>query len=197
MRLTAKPAVRKAGNIGNANGMSGAMTQTFSFDATDTNIVEQLRLNGRANNQQIAEKLGLTATTVSTRIKRMEDANQLRVVAVSDFTAHGFNVLLRISVEVDGRPASEVAHELAALPEVVAVHLVTGRYDIDMLIALQDFDDLSHFLLDELSGIRGIRSLTPAIVVDIVKYNFDVAPIEARDAASGNGREAAAGGNGA
>lgn len=161
--------------------LPGTMTQTFNFDATDLNIVEQLRKNGRANNQQIAEQLDLTATTVSTRIKRMEDANQLRVVAVSDFTAHGFNVLLRISVSVDGRRASDVAHELAALPEVVAAHLVTGGYDIDMLVALHDFDDLSHFLLDKLSGIRGIRSLTPAIVVDIIKYKFDIAPIEGRE----------------
>ncbi|MBU6392950.1 MAG: Lrp/AsnC family transcriptional regulator [Sphingomonadales bacterium] len=157
------------------------MTQTFNFDATDLNIVAQLRRNGRANNQQIAERLGLTATTVSTRIKRMEDANQLRVVAVSDFAAHGFNFLLRISVEVDGRPASEVAQELAALPQVFAAHLVTGRYDIDMLVALHDFDDLSELLLDKLSTVRGIRSLTPAIVVDIIKYQFEVAPIEGRN----------------
>jgi DNA-binding Lrp family transcriptional regulator len=157
------------------------MTQAFSFDATDLNIVEQLRRNGRANNQQIAEKLGLTATTVSTRIKRMEDANQLRVVAVSDFTAHGFNILLRIAVEVDGRRASDVANELAELPEVFAVHMVTGRYDIDLLVALHDFDDLYHFLLDRLSEIHGIRSLTPSIVVDICSYQFDVAPIEAKE----------------
>lgn len=186
MRLTAARPARKAGGSKrpeprHAGGTSGVMTQTFAFDATDTNIVEQLRLNGRANNQQIAEKLGLTATTVSTRIKRMEDANQLRVVAVSDFAAHGFNVLLRIAVTVDGRPASEVAQELAGLEEVFAVHLVTGRYDIDMLVALRDFDDLSTFLLDRLSGIRGIRTLTPSIVVDIIKYAFDVAPIEARN----------------
>lgn len=173
--------MRKSAALEHAEETAGAMTQNFSFDATDTNIVEQLRLNGRANNQQIAEKLGLTATTVSTRIKRMEDANQLRVVAVSDFAAHGFNVLLRVSVTVDGRPASEVATELAELPEVFAAHLVTGGYDIDMLVALQDFEDLSHFLLDKLSGIRGIRSLTPSIVVDIIKYKFDVAPIEGRD----------------
>ena len=181
MRLTSGQGVRKSGAPDVGVETAGAMTQNFSFDATDTNIVEQLRLNGRANNQQIAEKLGLTATTVSTRIKRMEDANQLRVVAVSDFAAHGFNVLLRVAVTVDGRPASEVATELAELPEVFAAHLVTGRYDIDMLVALQDFDDLSHFLLDKLSEIRGIRSLTPAIVVDIIKYKFDVAPIEGRD----------------
>ncbi len=156
------------------------MAQTFNFDATDRNIVEQLRRNGRANNQQIAGELGLTATTVSTRIKRMEDADQLRVVAVSDFSAHGFNILLKVAIEVDGRPASEVAQELADLPEVFAVHLVTGRYDIDMLMALHDFDDLSGVLLEKLSTIVGIRSMTPAIVVNIVKYQFDVAPIEGK-----------------
>lgn len=179
MRLTADAPVRKPARE-HRGKPPASMTQHFSYDATDLNIVAQLRRNGRANNQQVAEQLGLTATTVSTRIKRMEDANQLRVVAVSDFSAHGYNVLQRIWVEVDGRPASEVAHELAALPEVVAAHLVTGRYDIDILVALHDFDDLSGFLFDKLSTVHGIRSLTPAIVVDIMKYQFEVAPIESR-----------------
>ena len=74
------------------------MTQTFNFDATDRSIVELLRQNGRATNQQIAETLGLTATTVSSRITRMEDANPLRVVAVSDFAAHGFNFLMEVAI---------------------------------------------------------------------------------------------------
>lgn len=155
------------------------MVQSIQLDAVDHKIIEHLRSHGRASNQQIAEGLGLTATTVSSRIKRMEDADQLRVVAVSDFSAHGFNVLMRITVEVDGRPASQVAQELALLPEVFATHLITGRYDIDMLVALHDMDGLPE-LLDKFSKIRGIRTLVPSIVVDIVKYQFDVAPIEAR-----------------
>lgn len=155
------------------------MTQKFTLDAIDHNIVEQLRRNGRATNQQIAEELGLTATTVSSRIRRMEDANQLRVVAVSDFAAHGYNFLMEVAIEVDGRPASVVAEELAQFPEVFAAHLVTGRYDIDILVALRDFSDLSALLFNKFSGVRGIRAMIPAIVVDIIKYQFDVAPIEA------------------
>jgi Lrp/AsnC family leucine-responsive transcriptional regulator len=156
------------------------MTETFQFDATDRSIVEQLRNNGRATNQQIAEVLGLTATTVSSRIRRMEDADQLRVVAVSDFSAHGFNILMRVAVEIDGRPASAVAQELAEFSEVFAVHVVTGRYDIDMLVALSHFNDLAGLLLDKFSSVRGIRSMSPSLVVDIIKYQFDVAPIQAK-----------------
>jgi len=158
------------------------MSDEFPVDDMDMAIVEQLRINGRATNQQIADKLELTAATVSARIRRMEKANKLRVVAVSDFAAHGFNVLMEVAIEVDGRPASEVAHELAAFPEVFAAHLVTGRYDIDMLVALHDFNDLQGLLLEKFSQVGGIRSMVPAIAVDVIKYEFDVAPIEAREA---------------
>ena len=58
------------------------MSDDFSIDDIDRAIVDQLRLNGRATNQQIANVLGLTAATVSARIRRMEDADKLRVVAV-------------------------------------------------------------------------------------------------------------------
>ncbi|GGZ96987.1 Lrp/AsnC family transcriptional regulator [Novosphingobium arvoryzae] len=156
------------------------MGDNFSVDDIDLAIVEQLRINGRATNQQIANNLGLTAATVSTRIRRMEDADKLRVVAVSDFSAHGYNVLMELAIEVDGRPASEVAAELAEFPEVFAAHLVTGRYDIDMLVVLRDFSDLPDLLLDKFSKVRGIRSMMPAIAVDVLKYQFDVAPLEAR-----------------
>lgn len=157
------------------------MTSDFQIDDIDQSIIAELRVDGRATNQQIANKLGLTAATVSTRIKRMEDANKLRVVAVSDFSAHGYNLLMQVAVEVDGRAAADVAADLAKIPEVFAVHLVTGRYDIDMLVALRDYDDLSELMLNRLAEVSGIRSMLPAIAVDILKYKFDVAPIEARD----------------
>jgi Lrp/AsnC family transcriptional regulator for asnA, asnC and gidA len=152
-----------------------------TMDDIDRAIVAHLRKNGRATNQQIADILGLTAATVSSRIRRMEDADALRVVAVSDFSAHGYNVLLEIAIEVAGRPASDVAEELAQLPEVFAAHLVTGRYDIDILVALHDFEGLADLMLNKLAKIHGIRSLIPAIAIDVVKYEFDVAPIEAKN----------------
>lgn len=156
------------------------MGDNFPIDTIDQSIIAELRNDGRATNQQIANKLDLTAATVSARIKRMEDADKLRVVAVSDFSAHGYNVLMEIAIEVDGRPASEVAEELVAFPEVFAAHLVTGRYDIDLLVAMHDFEDLPDLLMSRFGSVKGIRSMLPAIAVDIVKYKFDVAPIAAR-----------------
>lgn len=156
------------------------MTEKFEVDDTDRAVIGELRRNGRATNQQIADRLGITAATVSARIRRLEKANKLRVVAVSDFKAHGFDVLLEIAIEVGNRPASQVADELAELDEVFAVQLVTGRYDINMLVVLKHFDELQDFLFGKLSAIQGIRSMMPAITVEIVKYKFDIAPITAK-----------------
>ena len=159
------------------------MNDHFQIDDIDRAIIAQLRQDGRATNQQIAGELGLTAATVSSRIKRMGDADKLRVVAVSDFSAHGYNFLIQVAVEVDGRPASEVAMDLAKLPEVFAVHQVTGRYDIDMLLTLRSYEELEELMLGRLANIPGIRVMLPAIAVDILKYKFDVAPIGKRGGA--------------
>ena len=140
----------------------------YRFDATDLAIITKL-------NREIAKDLNLTANTVSTRIRQMEAADQLRVIAVSDFAAHNHNVLIQVAVELDNRSAKEAAMELAAFPEVFAAHIVNGSYDIDLLLAVEDFDAVKRFMLDSLAKVRGIRSMTPAIAIDIVKYSFDQA----------------------
>ena len=154
------------------------MLDPSKFDEIDRKIVTILKSDGRATNQEIARALKIAAATVSARIRRMEEAKAIRVVAAADFSAFGFNVLLSIGVEVQNRPAENVAEDLAALPEVFGCHLVTGAKDIALLIALHDFSDLSDFLLNKIGKIAGIRSLSPAIAVDIVKYDFDVSVLK-------------------
>jgi Lrp/AsnC family leucine-responsive transcriptional regulator len=149
----------------------------YEFDDTDRKILAILKANGRATNQKIARLLKISAATVSTRIRQMEESKAMKVVAATDFAAFGYNILLAIGVEVQGRAAEAVAEELALLPQVLSISLVTGSKDIEMLVVAHEFAELSEFLLNQVATIGGVRSLAPAIAVDIVKYDFDVAPI--------------------
>lgn len=149
----------------------------FEMDDIDRKIVAMLRQNGRATNQDVARKLGMAAATVSTRIRRLEAAKAMKVVAVTDFAALGYEVLLAIGVQVQGRPADQVAQELAKLPEVFSVHVVTGARDIEALVVLHDIDELQSLLLKDLARIKGIRHIECGIAADVVKYDFEVAPI--------------------
>jgi Lrp/AsnC family transcriptional regulator for asnA, asnC and gidA len=147
------------------------------LDAIDQKIIAILRKDGRATNQELARRLGMAAATVSARIRRLESSKAMKVVAVTDFAAIGYKVLLAVGVQVQGRPAEHVAQDLAKLPEVFSVHVVTGARGIETLVALHDFDELHSLLLRDMAKIKGIRSIECGIAAEVVKYNFEVAPI--------------------
>jgi Lrp/AsnC family transcriptional regulator, leucine-responsive regulatory protein len=146
---------------------------TYELDEIDRRIIAALKADGRATNQRIARSLKIAPATVGARIRRLEQINAMRVVAVTDFAALGYKVLLAVGIEVQGRPAEAVCQDLAGLPEVFAAHLVTGARDIEILVALRDFDEIRHFLLEDIAKVKGIRSLTAGIAADVVKFEFD------------------------
>jgi Lrp/AsnC family transcriptional regulator, leucine-responsive regulatory protein len=151
--------------------------EDYELDDIDRRIIAALKADGRMTNERIARSLKIAPATVGARIRRLENMNAMRVVAVTDFAALGYKLLLAVGIEVQERAAEEVAAELAALPVVFAVHLVTGARDIEILVALHDIDELEPFLMKEIVKIRGIRSLTAGIAADVIKYDFDLAQI--------------------
>lgn len=148
-----------------------------SLDSLDTNIIEILRTNGRATNQEIAERLSVTAATVSARLQKMEDARVMRVVAVTDFSAHNYNVIIALGVQVHGRDIEAVGRDLARLPEVLSVNIMNGGHDMELLVALHDFSEVQQLLFEHIAEVEGVSHITPGIAVDIVKFEFNVVPL--------------------
>ena len=156
---------------------SGRVQNSPHLDAVDLGIIDILRGNGRATNQDIAERLSITAATVSSRLKRLEESKVMRVVTVTDFAAMGYDVLFAIGVKVRGRPVADVARDFAQLPEVFSVNIMHGAHDIELLVALHDFSEITMFLTDHVAGIGGLAALTPGIAAKILKFEFNVAPL--------------------
>jgi len=148
-----------------------------TVDAIDKGIIEILTANGRATNQDIAAKLSIVPATVTSRLSRLEEERIMRVVAVTDFAAHGYNILIAIGVRVKGRPVKDVANDLAALPEVFSVNIMHGRHNLEILVVLHEFDEVRLFLVEHVSRIPGIEELDPAIAAEIIKFEFNVAPL--------------------
>ena len=101
-------------------------------DEIDRRIIELLQHDGRMPIQEIATQVEITSSAVRKRIQRLEDANVMKIVAVTDFNAAGFDLLLAIAIEVENRPSEVVANELAKLPQVFSVNLTTGVHDLDI-----------------------------------------------------------------
>ena len=155
----------------------GKRLSAHGIDPIDKGIIDILTVNGRATNQEIATKLSVTPATVSTRLNRMEEQKIMKVAAVTDFAAHGYKILITIGVKVKGRKALDVANDLATLPEVFSLNLMHGPYDMEMLVVLHEFEEIQTFLKEHVSVIDGIEELSPGIAVDVVKFEFNVAPL--------------------
>ena len=107
-------------------------------DEIDRRIIELLQQDGRMSIQEIAGQVSITSSAVRKRIQRLEDANVMRIVAVTDFNAAGFDLLLAIAIEVENRPSEEVANELAEEvcanpPLSVRATVRTRRWYMDQL----------------------------------------------------------------
>lgn len=156
---------------------NGKAVPGLGLDALDLGIIELLRKNPRATNQDIADKLSVTAATVSSRLRRLDEARAMRVVAVTDFAAHGYNALTAVGIKVEGRNVHDVARELAGLPEVLSVNIMNGSHDIELLVGFREFAEINLFLLDHVAKIDGVSALSPGIAADIVKFEFNVVPL--------------------
>lgn len=156
--------------------MRQAMSGPMRLDETDQRIIELLRENGRLPYRAIARDLDITEATVRARVRRLEDANVLRVVAVTDLEAAGYGMLLAVGVQVENRAPEAVARDIAGIAEVFSVNVVVGAQDIEVLMVAEDQDALHHLLHERLARVDGVRRLTPALAVDVLKNQPDWVP---------------------
>lgn len=145
------------------------------MDEVDFRIVALLRRDGRMPYKSIAAELGLTEATVRARVRRMEEADSLRVVAVTDYEAVGFGMMVAVGIQVEGRAADGVAEDLAAFEQVFSVCQVVGTLDIEALAVARDQEDLNQ-LLSQLATVPGVRKLEPSVALDVLKNQSNWVP---------------------
>lgn len=158
------------------NSPVAAAAQPLEMDAVDQGIIDLLRGDGRMPYRSIARELGVTESTVRARVKRLEDSDTMRVVAVTDTQAAGYDMLLAVGVQVEGRTPEAVAQDLAGIAEVFSVNVAVGNHDVEILVMARDPASLAALLAETLGGIPGVRRLTPALAVDVLKNQPDWVP---------------------
>ncbi len=148
----------------------------IELDDIDNAIIELLRRDGRLPYRAIARELGLTEVTVRSRVRRLEESNTMRVVAVTDIAAAGYDFLLAVGIQVEGRAPEAVARDLAVMQEVFSVNVVVGTQDLEALVVAEDQQALGELLYGRLAAVDGVRRLTPALAVDVLKNQPDWVP---------------------
>ena len=106
------------------------MTQR-SLDPMDLRILDVLQQNGNASAAEIAEQVGLTATTAWRRISRLEEEGIIRQrVALLDREAVGLSVMVFATVRLSsqGRDAIEKFKQAVRKhPEILECYTMLGE----------------------------------------------------------------------
>ncbi|MDE2410868.1 MAG: AsnC family transcriptional regulator [Sphingomonadales bacterium] len=150
-----------------------------TLDDIDRRIIEVLARDGRAQSTTIGEELGLSGNLVANRIRAMDAAGQMRVVAVSDFRIHGYRMLARIRLQVSGRAPLDVAQELAARDHVLSVHITSGRYPVSCLYAFHNAREMIEAARDVSAGIGGVEDVDVELLNNVYRYIPAVGPLGA------------------
>ena len=158
---------------------SSSRTAHIDLDEVDEAIIALLREDGRMPFRGIARELGIAENTVRARVRRMEESDTMRVVAVTDIEAAGYGMLLAIGVQVEGRAPEAVASDIAQIHEVFSVNVVVGSHDIEILVVAEDRAALNELISCKLGGMPGVRRLTPSLALDVLKNQPDWVPFHA------------------
>jgi Lrp/AsnC family transcriptional regulator for asnA, asnC and gidA len=127
------------------------------MDEVDRQIVEILRVDGRASHAAISRQLGVSEGTVRRRLARLLDEGFIRVVAIPEPEQLGFHTSASIGLKVDPARVEEVADQLTQMTETERVSITTGSYDIFISVSMPSAEALAAFLHHKVGVIPGVR----------------------------------------
>lgn len=127
------------------------------LDGIDLKILDQLQREGRLTMTELGERVGLSTSPCSERVRRLERNGviagyhaRLAPVAV------GKTLLVFVELTLSEKSAAifkKVRDELGAMPEVLECHLVSGSFDYLVkarLDAMADYRDLLGAMLKKI-----------------------------------------------
>ncbi len=131
----------------------------------DQRLLSLLRENARASTAEIARRLKLSRTTVQSRIDRLERDGVIAgyTVRVADAAEHG-RIRAHILVTVMPRRMASVVEALRAMPEVRALHSVSGPSDLIALASAPDVEAMDG-LTDRIGLVDGVERTTSSIIL--------------------------------
>ena len=158
----------------NALKISG-ICQLEQIDDIDRRILDTLQKDGRATIQDVAERVGLTASPCLRRIRALEARGIIRgYVAVVDQLAVGLPISVFASVKLERQRQEDLdrfAKAVARWPEVLECYLMTGHRDYLLRIVVADLAAYEQFLKQKLTRVEGIGSIESSFALGQVKYS--------------------------
>ena len=135
----------------------------MKIDETHIQIIKHLR-NGKKSFKQIAEALELSENTVRSRVNRLKEKGVLEISGLFDPEAVSGHRVVLIGVKLNTMDLVKKGEEFSKLKGVVSVSVVTGRFDLILMVLLREGFGLLEFYTDEMARLKEVQSVETFVV---------------------------------
>lgn len=147
------------------------------LDSYDVKLLSMLKDNAKYPIRKLAKELGLSASTVFNKIKRLEEEGIIDGYYTKiNWEKLGYTVTAVIEVTVSHGNLFEVEKRISEMKNVLALYDVTGESDIILVAKFKDHSDLSSFTKLLLS-LPNVERTNTHVVLNILKEDFNLKEI--------------------
>ena len=143
----------------------------MNIDKNNLAIIKHLR-NGRKSYKKIAQNLNLSENTVRTRVQKLISKGVLEINGLIDPESIDGHRVVMVGVKLQSMDLVSKGKEFSKLRGVVSVSVVTGRFDLILIVFLKPGFGLLEFYTEEVSRIKEVRSVETFVVYK--SYNLRV-----------------------
>jgi Lrp/AsnC family leucine-responsive transcriptional regulator len=142
----------------------------MKLDRYDQQILEVLQTDGRINNQDLADRIGLSPSPCLRRVRALEESGLIvGYRALLDAKKLGLSLMALVHISMDRHTPERFANfeaSVAVLPEVLECLLITGQdADYQIKVAVRDMDHYQALLLNKLTRIEGVTGVHSSFVL--------------------------------
>ncbi len=139
------------------------------MDSLDLKIIDLLNENARKSYRQIAKELGVSMSTVSNRVRAMEDEGIILGYApILDSQKIGYDILVIVGIRISKGKLMEVQNKISKHERVISVYDTTGEWDSLIMARFKNRSELNKFL-KEILIMDYVDRTSTQIVLNVVK----------------------------
>jgi Lrp/AsnC family transcriptional regulator for asnA, asnC and gidA len=143
----------------------------MKIDQSVIDLIKHLQ-DGRKSLKKIADDLGLSENTVRSRVNQLKQEGILDIAGVVSPEALPGHRVVVVGVKLSTMSLVKKGAEFSRLKGVVSVSVVTGRFDLILVVLLKEGFGLLEFYTEEVAALQDVQSVETFVVYK--SYNLKV-----------------------
>jgi Lrp/AsnC family leucine-responsive transcriptional regulator len=145
----------------------------FPVDAIDFKILDRLAKDSKTTLKMLSEKVGLSASPLQARIKKLEREGYIRGYAARlDYTKLGQDHIAFVQVTLTDTRAEALAAFNKAVRELKSVeqcHMIAGNFDYLLKVRTKDIRTYRTELAEKISSLPHVASTSTFVSMETVQ----------------------------